>query len=92
MPNVMPVIMANTVLIVAIAILSEAALSFLGLGDPFSISWGQLLEQAHNGAATTQGAWWWLGAPGTCIVLVVLAFTMIGSALDQIINPRLRER
>jgi peptide/nickel transport system permease protein len=92
LPNVMPVIMANTVLIVAIAILSETALSFLGLGDPFSISWGQILEQANNGAASSQGAWWWLGAPGVCIVLVVLAFTMIGFALDQIINPRLRER
>jgi peptide/nickel transport system permease protein len=92
LPNVMPVIMANTVLIVAIAILSETALSFLGLGDPLSVSWGQILEQAQNGAAASRGAWWWLGAPGVCIVLVVLAFTMIGFSLDQIINPRLRER
>jgi peptide/nickel transport system permease protein len=92
LPNVMPVIMANTVLIVAIAILSETALSFLGLGDPLSKSWGSILERASNGGAATQGAWWWLGAPGLCIVLVVLAFTMIGFALDQIINPRLRER
>jgi peptide/nickel transport system permease protein len=92
LPNVMPVIMANTVLIVAIAILSETALSFLGLGDPLSKSWGLILEQASDGGAATQGAWWWLGAPGVCIVLVVLAFTMIGFALDQIINPRLRER
>ncbi len=92
LPNVMPVIMANTVLIVAIAILSETALSFLGLGDPLSVSWGQVLEQAQDGAAATRGAWWWLGAPGVCIVLVVLAFTLIGFALDQIINPRLRER
>lgn len=92
LPNVMPVIMANTVLIVAIAILSETSLSFLGLGDPLSKSWGLILEQASNGGAATQGAWWWLGAPGVCIVLVVLAFTMIGFALDQIINPRLRER
>jgi peptide/nickel transport system permease protein len=92
LPNVMPVIMANTVLIVAIAILSETALSFLGLGDPLSESWGTILEQASSRGAATQGAWWWLGAPGLCIVLVVLAFTMIGFALDQIINPRLRER
>ena len=92
LPNVMPVIMANTVLIVAIAILSETALSFLGLGDPFSISWGQILQQANDAGASTLGAWWWLGAPGVCIVLVVLAFTMIGFALDQIINPRIRER
>ena len=92
LPNVMPVIMANTVLIVAIAILSETALSFLGLGDPFSVSWGQILQQASDGGAATQGAWWWLGAPGVCIVLVVLAFTMIGFALDEIINPKIRER
>jgi peptide/nickel transport system permease protein len=92
LPNVMPVIMANTVLIVAIAILSETALSFLGLGDPLSQSWGLILEQASSSGAATQGAWWWLGAPGLCIVLVVLSFTMIGFALDQIINPRLRDR
>jgi peptide/nickel transport system permease protein len=92
LPNVMPVIMANTVLIVAVAILSETALSFLGLGDPFSISWGQILQQASDAGAATLGAWWWLGAPGVCIVLVVLAFTMIGFALEGIINPRLRER
>jgi peptide/nickel transport system permease protein len=92
LPNVMPVIMANTVLIVAVAILSETALSFLGLGDPFSISWGQILEQASDAGAATLGAWWWLGAPGVCIVLVVLSFTMIGFALEGIVNPRLRER
>lgn len=92
LPNVMPVIMANTVLIVAVAILSETTLSFLGLGDPFSISWGQILQQASNAGAATLGAWWWLGAPGICIVLVVLSFTMIGFALEGIINPRLRER
>jgi peptide/nickel transport system permease protein len=92
LPNVMPVIMANTVLIVAIAILSETALSFLGLGDPLSQSWGLILEQASDSGAATRGAWWWLGAPGLCIVLVVLSFTMIGFALDQIINPRLRDR
>lgn len=92
LPNVMPVIMANTVLIVAIAILSETQLSFLGLGDPLSQSWGLILEQASSSGAATQGAWWWLGAPGLCIVLVVLSFTMIGFALDQIINPRLRDR
>ena len=92
LPNVMPVILANTVLIVAVAILSETALSFLGLGDPFSVSWGQILEQASGAGAATLGAWWWLGAPGVCIVLVVLSFTMVGFALEGIINPRLRER
>ena len=92
LPNVMPVILANAVLVVAIAILSETALSFLGLGDPFSFSWGGIIEAAFTGHATTLGAWWWIAPPGICIVLVVLAFTMIGFALDEIINPRLRER
>ena len=92
LPNVMPVILANAVLVVAIAILSETALSFLGLGDPFSFSWGGIIEAAFTGHATTLGAWWWIAPPGICIVLVVLAFTMIGFALDEIINPKLRER
>jgi peptide/nickel transport system permease protein len=92
LPNVMPVIFANTILTIAIAILSETALSFLGLGDPTSVSWGSILEGAFENGATTLGAWWWIGAPGVCIVLVVLAFTMCGFALDEIINPKIRER
>jgi peptide/nickel transport system permease protein len=92
LPNVAPLIFANTVLTVAIAILSETTLSFLGLGDPLSISWGTILEFAYNGGAAFSGNWWWLIPPGICIVLVVLAFTMCGYALDEILNPKLRER
>jgi peptide/nickel transport system permease protein len=92
LPNVFPVIFANTILVVAIAILSETTLSFLGLGDPFSVSWGSILEGAFAAGAATIGAWWWLLAPGLAIVLVVLAFTMCGFALDEILNPRLRQR
>jgi peptide/nickel transport system permease protein len=92
LPNVFPVIFANTTLTVAIAILSETTLSFLGLGDPLRISWGTMLEFAFNAGAATSGAWWWLLAPGVSIVLVVLSFTMVGYALDEILNPRLRRR
>jgi peptide/nickel transport system permease protein len=92
LPNVMPVIFSNTILTVAIAILSESALSFLGLGDPFNITWGTIIEFAFDSGATTLGAWWWLLAPSLCIVLVVLAFTLCGFAFDEIINPRLRQR
>jgi peptide/nickel transport system permease protein len=92
LPNVGPLIFANTILTVAIAILSETTLSFLGLGDPLSISWGTILEFAFGGGAATSGNWWWLLPPGVCIVLVVLAFTMCGFALDEILNPKLRER
>jgi peptide/nickel transport system permease protein len=92
LPNVGPIIFANTVLLVAIAILSETTLSFLGLGDPLSVSWGTILEAAFNAGAATAGNWWWLVPPGVAIVLVVLAFTMCGYALDEILNPRLRRR
>jgi peptide/nickel transport system permease protein len=92
LPNVMPVIFANTILTVAIAILSESALSFLGLGDPRRVTWGTMIDAAFDAGAISLGAWWWLLAPSLCIVLVVLAFTMSGYALDEIINPRIRER
>jgi peptide/nickel transport system permease protein len=91
LPNVGPIIFANTVLLVAIAILSETTLSFLGLGDPLSVSWGTILDAAFSAGAATAGDWWWLVPPGVAIVLVVLAFTMCGYALDEILNPRLRQ-
>ncbi len=92
LPNVGPLIFANTILTVAIAILSESTLAFLGLGDPLSVSWGTMLEFAFSAGAATTGVWWWLLPPGLAIVLVVLAFTMCGFALDEILNPKLRER
>ena len=92
LPNVGPIIFANTVLLVAIAILTETTLAFLGLGDPLSISWGTILQSAFDSGAATAGNWWWLVPPGVAIVLVVLAFTMCGYALDEILNPRLRRR
>ncbi len=92
LPNVGPLIFANTILTVAIAILSESTLAFLGLGDPLSISWGTMLDFAFSAGAATTGKWWWLLPPGLAIVLIVLAFTMCGFALDEILNPKLRER
>jgi peptide/nickel transport system permease protein len=92
LPNVMPVIFANTVLIVALSILSETTLSLLGLGDPANVSWGTIINEAFTAGALTAGYWWWLVPPGVMIVLVVLAFTMCGYALDEIINPKLRTR
>jgi peptide/nickel transport system permease protein len=94
LPNVGPLIFANTILIVAVAILTETTLSFLGLGpDPtLSISWGTILEQAFGAGAAYSGFWWWIVAPGVAVVLLVLAFTMIGYAMDDILNPKLRGR
>jgi peptide/nickel transport system permease protein len=92
LPNVFPLIFANTILVVALAIYTEAILSFLGLGDPFKVSWGSILESAFAEGAISLGAWWYLVPPGLCIVLVVLGFTMCGYAFDEILDPRLRKR
>jgi peptide/nickel transport system permease protein len=90
LPNVMPMVFANTTLTVAIAILSETTLSFLGLGDPTRVSWGSMLDDAFQVGAMTTGAWWFIVPPGVCVVLVVLAFTLVGQALEEVLNPRLR--
>jgi peptide/nickel transport system permease protein len=92
LPNVMPMVFANTTLTVAIAILSETTLSFLGLGDPTRTSWGTMLDGAYRTGAITTGCWWYVIPPGVCVVLVVLAFTLIGQALEEVLNPRLRAR
>ena len=92
LPNVMPMVFANTTLCVAVAILSETTLSFLGLGDPTRVSWGLMLENAFSVGAMTTGAWWFIIPPGVCVVLVVLSFTLVGQALEEIFNPRLRAR
>ncbi len=92
LPNVLNLIVANTVLIFGGAILTETTLSFIGLGDPFQPSWGQILNAAQTAGAPGLGAWWYMAPPAVSIVLVVLAFTLVGSALDDVLNPKLRVR
>ncbi|MEW6223926.1 MAG: ABC transporter permease [Chloroflexota bacterium] len=92
LPNVTNLIVANAVLTFAGAILTETTLSFVGLGDPFQPSWGQLLDAARTVGAPGLGAWWYFVPAGVGIVLVVFAFTLLGSALDAILNPKLQSR
>jgi peptide/nickel transport system permease protein len=92
LPNTLPLIFASTVLIIAAAILLEASLSFLGLGDPTQISWGSMLERAFESGAPSQGAWWYVIPPGLCITMLVLAVAMLGFLFEEHINPRLREQ
>ena len=92
LPNALPLIFANTVLIVAVAILSESALAFLGLGDPTHISWGTMLENAFSSGAPSAEAWWYVIPPGLCITLLVLAVALIGYLFEEYVNPRLQER
>jgi len=92
LPNVMPVVIAQTTLLVAEAIVMESTLSFLGLGSPGAISWGGILQDARNAGAISSGMWWYMVPPGLAIALVALSFTLCGRALEGVFNPRLRER
>ena len=88
-PLVLPLIVVNTVLVISLAILSESALSFLGLADPTALSWGQMLNFAFTRGAMSAGAWWALVAPGLGIIWLVLGCTLLGQGLEQVLNPRL---
>jgi peptide/nickel transport system permease protein len=89
LPNVAPLVLANTTLQVASAIVAESTLAFLG-ADSGKVSWGGMLRGSYDWGAATSGAWWYVLAPGLCIVAVVMAFTLCGRALEAVLNPRLR--
>ena len=89
LPLVLPLLVVNAVLVISVSILNESALSFLGLGDPTKVSWGQMLNYAFERGAMSAGAWWALVVPGFGIVWVVLALTLLGQGLEQVFNPRL---
>ena len=89
LPLVLPLLVVNAVLVISVSILNESALSFLGLGDPTKVSWGQMLNYAFERGAMSSGAWWALIVPGFGIVWVVLALTLLGQGLEQVFNPRL---
>jgi len=91
-PNVFPIAMASLVLSVPAAILTEAALSYLGFGDPFAPTWGKMLHEAQSEGAFHALAWWYILPPGLAITFLCVAFVFIGHALDEIVNPRLRRR
>jgi peptide/nickel transport system permease protein len=92
LPNVFGLVMANTTLTVASSIFYETTLSFLGVGPHETYSWGRILEESFDSGALTLGKWAWFVPPGLSVVLVVLAFTLIGGALDEVFDPRLRAR
>lgn len=92
LPNTSGLILANATLAVPISILTETTLSFLGLGDPSNPSWGKTLVEAFENGAITLRAWWYFVPAGVGILLVVLAFTLIGQTLEKIADPRLAGR
>ena len=92
LPNVTPLVIANATLTVPVAILSETTLAFLGLGDPLRVSWGSMLEEAFSAGALGREAWWWYLPPGLCVIAVVLAFTLVGRALEDDHRPAASRR
>jgi len=96
LPNVSPLIMATMIYQVAGAMMSEAGLAFLGLGDPSTKSWGMVLHYAETSggwyANMGNPAWWWIIPPGICIAFTIASLVLIGQSLEEIINPRLRRR
>jgi len=90
MPQIIPYAIANIALSVPAAILTEAGLSFLGLGDPTLPTWGQILHDAQVYSAVIRGLWWWVLSPGLMIAITGLSFVLIGNAIETILNPRRR--
>ncbi len=90
-PNILPLSFLYMTFGVTGAILMEAALSFIGLGDPTTVSWGMMLQWCYRSGFVYKAPFWVL-PPGLCITLLALAFYLIGMGTEQIINPRLRKR
>jgi len=90
MPNVVPLMFAEAVLMVTWAIYAEAVLSFLGLGDPTTVSWGWIVNQAFN-SGVIRDFLWWVIPPIACIAATILAFTFLGTAVSDIMKPGYRE-
>jgi len=90
LPQVLPLVVANAVLTAAGAIFAETALSFLGLGDPSQVSLGKIIENAFNSSAVTSGAWWAIVPPGILVAVIILCCSLVGKAIEDGLNPRLR--
>ncbi|MEQ8598669.1 MAG: ABC transporter permease [Devosia sp.] len=89
-PNLISIVGINFIGSVIFAVITEATLEFLGLGDPNTVSWGIMLYNAQNAAALAVGAWWDILAPCFALAFLGLGLALINFAIDEIANPRLR--
>lgn len=92
LPKVLPTTVLYSVFAIGWAILTEAGLSFLGLGDPNSISWGRILQNAYTSQALDRGLWFWIIPPGLCIAALVASVYFISQGVEEVVNPKLRDR
>ena len=90
LPQIGPLLVANTVLTVAVAIYLETALAFLGLEDPSATTWGTILQNAFQRAAVSAGAWWAIVPDGIVISILIMACFLVGRGIEDALNPRLR--
>jgi peptide/nickel transport system permease protein len=90
LPQVAPLLVANTVLTIAVAIFDETALAFLGLSDPSATTWGTMIEHAFDRTAVSSGAWWAIVPPGLAVAFVIMACYLVGQAIEDAVNPRLK--
>ena len=88
LPQLLPLTFASIALAVPAAILAEATLSFIGLGDPSIPTWGSILHDANTASAAARGLWWWILPPGIMIATAGISFALIGSAIESVTNPR----
>lgn len=92
LPGVSHLVVMSTALTCAGIMIAEAGLSFLGLGNPTTISWGKMLADAQSGGSVLFGQWWTIIAPGIGIFLAVFSFMRVGLAVEEILNPNMRKQ
>jgi peptide/nickel transport system permease protein len=90
LPNLIPIVGASFIGSVMYAIMMEATISFLGLGDPNTVSWGIMLYNVQTSSSMLIGAWWELFAPCAALILLVTGLALLNFAVDEIANPQLR--
>jgi peptide/nickel transport system permease protein len=88
LPNLLPIIAANFVSVTTQAVLAEAGLSFLGIGDPRNVSWGTILALAHTNNAIMYDAWWWIIPPGLAIALFCFGFVLLGNGILERVRSK----
>ncbi|MGB3481811.1 MAG: ABC transporter permease [Mycobacterium sp.] len=90
LPQLGPLLIANTVLAITLAIFNETALAFLGLSDPTAVTWGTIMEHAFVRGAISTGAWWAIVPAGICVAVLIVGCHLVGNSIEDGLNPRLR--